>query len=73
MARRGWRRWRLDAETGEMKGFITKFFTVDQLIAITERLAAKPGDLLLFASDAKSALLLASWARCATKWARGWV
>ena len=44
----------LNAETGEMKGFITKFFTVDQLIALTERLGAKPGDLLLFASDTKS-------------------
>ncbi len=40
-------------DTGELKGFITKFFTVDQLIAITERLDAKPGDLLLFASDVK--------------------
>jgi len=44
----------LDPETGEMKGFITKFFTVDQLIALTDRLGAKPGDLLLFASDEKS-------------------
>lgn len=44
----------LDPDTGEMKGFITKFFTVDQLIALTERLNAQPGDLLLFASDRKS-------------------
>lgn len=44
----------LDPDTGEMKGFITKFFTVDQLIAMTERLNAGPGDLLLFASDRKS-------------------
>jgi aspartyl-tRNA synthetase len=44
----------LDPDTGEMKGFITKFFTVDQLIALTERLKAQPGDLLLFASDRKS-------------------
>ena len=43
----------LDPETGEMKGFITKFFTVDQLVSLTERLGAKPGDLLLFASDVK--------------------
>jgi aspartyl-tRNA synthetase len=43
----------LDPDSGEMKGFITKFFTVDQLIAITDRLNAKPGDLLLFASDQK--------------------
>jgi aspartyl-tRNA synthetase len=44
----------LDPDTGEMKGFITKFFTVDQLIAMTERLNAEPGDLLLFASDRRS-------------------
>lgn len=43
----------LDPDTGEMKGFITKYFTVDQLIALTERLEAEPGDLLLFASDEK--------------------
>jgi aspartyl-tRNA synthetase len=43
----------LDPDSGEMKGFITKFFTVDQLIAITERMEAKPGDLLLFSSDEK--------------------
>lgn len=41
----------LQPDSGEMKGFITKFFTVEQLIALTERLDAKPGDLLLFASD----------------------
>ncbi|MEW5989220.1 MAG: aspartate--tRNA ligase [Chloroflexota bacterium] len=40
-------------ETGEMRGPIAKFFTVDQLIAITERLAARPGDLILIASDEK--------------------
>lgn len=44
----------LDPDTGAMKGFITRFFTVDQLIAIMERLNAEPGDLLLFASDRKS-------------------
>ena len=44
----------LDPDTGEMKGFITKFFTVDQLVTLTERLEAEPGDLLLFASDTKS-------------------
>jgi aspartyl-tRNA synthetase len=44
----------LDADSGEMRGFITKFFKVDQLVAITERMGAKPGDLLLFASDKKS-------------------
>ncbi|RMD53329.1 MAG: aspartate--tRNA ligase, partial [Candidatus Thermofonsia bacterium] len=41
----------LDEDSGEMRGFITKFFKVDQLVAITERMGAKPGDLLLFASD----------------------
>src|SRR5690606_24976870 len=34
-------------ETGEMRGPIAKFFSVDQLIAITERLDANPGDLIL--------------------------
>ena len=40
-------------ESGEIRGSITKFFTVDQLIAITDRMAAKPGDLILIASDQK--------------------
>ncbi|WP_374686533.1 aspartate--tRNA ligase [Promineifilum sp.] len=44
----------IQPESGEMRGPIAKFFTVDQLIAITERLGAKPGDLILIASDAKS-------------------
>ncbi|MCA9931261.1 MAG: aspartate--tRNA ligase [Anaerolineales bacterium] len=44
----------LDPNSGEMKGFITKFFNVEQLVALTERLGANPGDLLLFASDKKS-------------------
>ena len=44
----------LNSDTGEMRGFITKFFTVEQLIALTERLDAQPGDLLLFASDERS-------------------
>ena len=43
----------LDAESGEMRGFITKFFNVEQLIQLTERMEAEPGDLLLFASDEK--------------------
>ncbi len=38
-------------ETEEIRGPIAKFFTVEQLIAITERLDAKPGDLLLMSSD----------------------
>ena len=37
-------------ETEEIRGSITKFFTVDQLIAITDRMEAKPGDLILIAS-----------------------
>jgi len=41
----------IDPDSGELRGFITKFFTVDQLIQITERMQANPGDLLLFASD----------------------
>jgi aspartyl-tRNA synthetase len=41
----------LDEKSGEMRGFITKFFTVEQLNAITDRLEAQPGDLLLFSSD----------------------
>lgn len=44
----------LDEDSGEMRGFITKFFTVEQLVEITERMDAKPGDLLLFSSDKKS-------------------
>ncbi len=38
-------------ETEEIRGPIAKFFTVEQLIAITERMDAKPGDLLLMSSD----------------------
>jgi len=37
-------------DTEEIRGPITKFFTVDQLIAITDRMEAKPGDLILIAS-----------------------
>lgn len=43
----------INAENGEMRGPIAKFFTVEQLIAITERLNAKPGDLILISSDEK--------------------
>jgi aspartyl-tRNA synthetase len=38
-------------DTGEMRGPIAKFFTVEQLIAITERVGAGPGDLILISSD----------------------
>jgi aspartyl-tRNA synthetase len=41
-------------ETQEIRGPIAKFFTVDQLIAITERLQAIPGDLILISSDEKT-------------------
>ena len=41
----------IDADSGEMRGFVTKFFSVEQLIEITEKMQAEPGDLLLFASD----------------------
>ncbi len=44
----------IQPETGEMRGPIAKFFTVDQLIAITERLDARPGDLILISSDTKT-------------------
>jgi len=44
----------IQPDSGEMRGPIAKFFTVDQLIAITERLEAKPGDLILISSDSKS-------------------
>ncbi len=40
-------------ETEEIRGPIVKFFSVDQLIAITERMDAKPGDLVLISSDEK--------------------
>ncbi|MGH2536229.1 MAG: aspartate--tRNA ligase [Candidatus Promineifilaceae bacterium] len=41
----------IEAESGELRGFITKFFSVEQLVALTDRLAAAPGDLILIASD----------------------
>ncbi len=40
-------------ETGEIRGPIAKFFTVEQLIAITERMGAGNGDLILISSDEK--------------------
>lgn len=40
-------------ETGEAKGFITKFFNTEQLAAIFERVGAEQGDLVLIASDDK--------------------
>lgn len=44
----------IQQDTGEIRGPIAKFFTVDQLIAITERMGAGPGDLILIASDRRS-------------------
>lgn len=41
----------IDPETEEIKGFITKFFSVEQLIGITDRVGAGPGDLILISSD----------------------
>jgi aspartyl-tRNA synthetase len=41
----------IDPETEEIRGFITKFFRVEQLIALTDRLGAEPGDLILISSD----------------------
>lgn len=41
----------IDAESEEIRGFITKFFKVEQLIEMTERLDAGPGDLILISSD----------------------
>ncbi len=38
-------------ETGEIRGPIAKFFTVEQLITITERMGAGNGDLILISSD----------------------
>jgi aspartyl-tRNA synthetase len=38
-------------EDGEVRGPIGKFFTVDQKLALFERVGAQPGDLLLFMSD----------------------
>jgi aspartyl-tRNA synthetase len=44
----------IQPETGEIRGPIAKFFTVDQLIAITDRMEAQPGDLILISSDTRS-------------------
>lgn len=40
-------------ETQEIRGPIAKFFTVEQLLALTERMAAEPGDLILISTDVK--------------------
>jgi aspartyl-tRNA synthetase len=41
-------------ESEEIRGPIAKFFRVDQLVDITDRLEAGPGDLILISSDEKS-------------------
>jgi aspartyl-tRNA synthetase len=38
-------------ESGEVKGPIGKFFTVEQMLTLFERTSAQPGDILLFTSD----------------------
>lgn len=43
----------IDPKTEQAKGFITRFFNTDQLAALFERMEAKPGDLILVASDHK--------------------
>ncbi|HSH01152.1 MAG TPA: aspartate--tRNA ligase [Anaerolineae bacterium] len=40
-------------DTEEIRGPIVKFFTTEQLVAITERMEAKPGDLILISSDTR--------------------
>jgi aspartyl-tRNA synthetase len=40
-----------EGDEGQVRSPIGKFFTTEQLLAIIERTAATPGDLLLFASD----------------------
>ena len=44
----------------EVKGPIGKYFTVDQKVELFERLEAEPGDLLLFMSDAREIVYLAT-------------
>jgi aspartyl-tRNA synthetase len=41
----------IHSESGEIRGPIAKFFTTDQLMALTERMEAGPGDLILISSD----------------------
>ena len=40
-------------ETGEVKGPIGKFFTVEQKLELFDQVDAQPGDLLLFTSDSR--------------------
>jgi aspartyl-tRNA synthetase len=40
-------------ETEQVRGPIVKFFSVEQLLGITERMGASPGDLILISSDTR--------------------
>jgi aspartyl-tRNA synthetase len=42
-----------EEETGEVKGPIGKFFTIEQKLDLFEQTQAQPGDLLLFMSDTR--------------------
>lgn len=43
----------IDPESEQAKGFITKFFTTEQLAELFDRMEAQPGDLILVVSDEK--------------------
>jgi aspartyl-tRNA synthetase len=45
--------WMAITDEGEARGFITKFFTTEQLATLFDRMDAEPGDLLLVSSDEK--------------------
>ncbi len=45
-------------ESGEVKGPIGKYFTVEQILELVERVQAEPGDLLLFMSDFRDIVYL---------------
>ncbi|MBP6298471.1 MAG: aspartate--tRNA ligase, partial [Anaerolineae bacterium] len=46
-------------ETGEVKGPIGKFFSVEQKLELFERSGAKPGDVLMFISDKRDTVYAA--------------
>jgi aspartyl-tRNA synthetase len=43
-------------EQGQVKSPIGKFFTVEQLVALTDKMDANPGDLILIVSDAPTVI-----------------
>ncbi|MFW5996723.1 MAG: aspartate--tRNA ligase [Lentisphaeria bacterium] len=43
--------WLKMEESGELKGQISKFLSEQEMVAVTEKTAAEPGDLLLFVAD----------------------